>query len=219
MRKLTTATVNMILALGVSCILVGLLFFVKMDIDGIVELQTWPLIMTVSGAVVFYLSLTVFKLPFMFFAGIFNVLTGTLFLFVTSRKLKYGIPELWPASIEIAALCLLFTGFAKEKKIKTAFGVPSLSLAVMGALFLLFSLDIIKTPFSVFISLWWPLFLAGLGALVVVIFLLQQNPVTDSHFPYEKDESDKEADTIGEIEKLSDGTVYERKTQVKTSNE
>lgn len=215
MRKLTTATVNMILALGVSCILVGLLFFVKMDIDGIVELQTWPLIMTVSGAVVFYLSLTVFKLPFMFFAGIFNVLTGTLFLFVTSRKLKYGIPELWPASIEIAALCLLFTGFAKEKKIKTAFGVPSLSLAVMGALFLLFSLDIIKTPFSVFISLWWPLFLAGLGALVVVIFLLQQNPVTDSHFPYEKDESDKEADTIGEIEKLSDGTVYERKTQVK----
>lgn len=215
MRKLTTATVNMILALGVSCILVGLLFFVKMDIDGIVELQTWPLIMTVSGAVVFYLSLTVFKLPFLFFAGIFNVLTGTLFLFVTSRKLKYGIPELWPASIEIAALCLLFTGFAKEKKIKTAFGVPSLSLAVMGALFLLFSLDIIKTPFSVFISLWWPLFLAGLGALVVVIFLLQQNPVTDSHFPYEKDESDKEADTIGEIEKLSDGTVYERKTQVK----
>ena len=215
MRKLTTATVNMILALGVSCILVGLLFFVKMDIDGIVELQTWPLIMTVSGAVVFYLSLTVFKLPFMFFAGIFNVLTGTLFLFVTSRKLKYGIPELWPASIEIAALSLLFTGFAKEKKIKTAFGVPSLSLAVMGALFLLFSLDIIKTPFSVFISLWWPLFLAGLGALVVVIFLLQQNPVTDSHFPYEKDESDKEADTIGEIEKLSDGTVYERKTQVK----
>lgn len=215
MRKLTTATVNMILALGVSCILVGLLFFVKMDIDGIVELQTWPLIMTVSGAVVFYLSLTVFKLPFMFFAGIFNVLTGTLFLFVTSRKLKYGISELWPASIEIAALSLLFTGFAKEKKIKTAFGVPSLSLAVMGALFLLFSLDIIKTPFSVFISLWWPLFLAGLGALVVVIFLLQQNPVTDSHFPYEKDESDKEADTIGEIEKLSDGTVYERKTQVK----
>ena len=215
MRKLTTATVNMILALGVSCILVGLLFFVKMDIDGIVELQTWPLIMTVSGAVVFYLSLTVFKLPFMFFAGIFNVLTGTLFLFVTSRKLKYGIPELWPASIEIAALSLLFTGFAKEKKIKTAFGVPSLSLAVMGALFLLFSLDIIKTPFSVFISYWWPLFLAGLGALVVVIFLLQQNPVTDSHFPYEKDESDKEADTIGEIEKLSDGTVYERKTQVK----
>ena len=215
MRKLTTATVNMILALGVSCILVGLLFFVKMDIDGIVELQTWPLIMTVSGAVVFYLSLTVFKLPFMFFAGIFNVLTGTLFLFVTSRKLKYGIPELWPASIEIAALCLLFTGFAKEKKIKTAFGVPSLSLAVMGALFLLFSLDIIKSPFSVFISYWWPLFLAGLGALVVVIFLLQQNPVTDSHFPYEKDESDKEADTIGEIEKLSDGTVYERKTQVK----
>ena len=215
MRKLTTATVNMILALGVSCILVGLLFFVKMDIDGIVELQTWPLIMTVSGAVVFYLSLTVFKLPFLFFAGIFNVLTGTLFLFITSRKLKYGIPELWPASIEIAALCLLFTGFAKEKKIKTAFGVPSLSLAVMGALFLLFSLDIIKTPFSVFISLWWPLFLAGLGALVVVIFLLQQNPVTDSHFPYEKDESDKEADTIGEIEKLSDGTVYERKTQVK----
>ena len=215
MRKLTTATVNMILALGVSCILVGLLFFVKMDIDGIVELQTWPLIMTVSGAVVFYLSLTVFKLPFMFFAGIFNVLTGTLFLFVTSRKLKYGIPELWPASIEIAALSLLFTGCAKEKKIKTAFGVPSLSLAVMGALFLLFSLDIIKTPFSVFISYWWPLFLAGLGALVVVIFLLQQNPVTDSHFPYEKDESDKEADTIGEIEKLSDGTVYERKTQVK----
>ena len=215
MRKLTTATVNMIQALGVSCILVGLLFFVKMDIDGIVELQTWPLIMTVSGAVVFYLSLTVFKLPFMFFAGIFNVLTGTLFLFVTSRKLKYGISELWPASIEIAALSLLFTGFAKEKKIKTAFGVPSLSLAVMGALFLLFSLDIIKTPFSVFISLWWPLFLAGLGALVVVIFLLQQNPVTDSHFPYEKDESDKEADTIGEIEKLSDGTVYERKTQVK----
>ena len=126
--------------------------------------------------------------------------------------MKYGISELWPASIEIAALSLLFTGFAKEKKIKTAFGVPSLSLAVMGALFLLFSLDIIKTPFSVFISLWWPLFLAGLGALVVVIFLLQQNPVTDSHFPYEKDESDKEADTIGEIEKLSDGTVYERKT-------
>lgn len=185
MKRLTASTLNMILALGVVCILAGVVFFARAAAKLNARVEIWTLAVTVAGAVVFYFSLVKFNYAVLFFAGIYAVLAGFFFMIASSGLLSPGISGLWPVLIIIAGVCVLLTGIARDRRIRTRYFFPSILLAGMGAYFLLFSLDVISMGFRKWISIFWPLFPIALGIVLVVLFLIQQNPA--SHFPYDND--------------------------------
>ena len=84
MKKYTAATLNMILALGVLFIVIGLLFFARIATNLHATIMPWTVILTVAGAVVFYVSLTLLKYAVFFFAGFYSCLLGVFFMFINS---------------------------------------------------------------------------------------------------------------------------------------
>lgn len=185
MKKLTASTLNMILALGVICVLAGVVFFARAATKLNARVESWTLAVTVAGAVVFYLSLVKFNYAVLFFAGIYSVLAGFFFMIASSGLLSPGILDLWPVSIIIAGVCVLLTGIARDRRVRARYFFPSILLSGMGIYFLLFSLDVISMGFRKWISIFWPLFPLVLGIVLVVLFLIQQNPA--ARFPYDKD--------------------------------
>ena len=73
------------------------------------------------------------------------------------------------------------------KRIKTIYMFPAIALTAMGISILLFSTHVIRTPFRMFISMWWPLLIICMGAALVIIFFVQQ--LRQKDFPYMKDDS------------------------------
>ncbi len=199
MKKLTPKTMNMILALGVLCILAGILFFTARIAAPLqATIETWTILFVVTGAVIFYFSLTVFKYSILFFTGLFGVLSGTAFMIMSTGLFSHGFGELWPVSVIIASICLLLTGVAKDRSVHASFLFPSLVMAVLGGLFLLFSLDVIKMSFSSFAAYWWPIVPLLTGATIVIIYILQQRPETNKFFPYDKFENEDETERLAE---------------------
>lgn len=192
MKKLTATTLNMILALGVICILAGILFFVRVSAKLDAHIETWTVCLTVIGAVVFYLSLIKFNYALVFFSGLFFVLSGFFFMIVNSGVVQTGVSGLWPFVIVLAGISLMLTGIAKDRRIRVSYFFPSLMLIFLGLFFLLFSLDIIEMSFRKWISIFWPLFPFFLGLSLIVLFLIQQNPA--AHFPYDTGDSDEEGE-------------------------
>jgi hypothetical protein len=192
MKKLTAATLNMILALGVICILAGVLFFTRIALRLNGHVEPWTVILTVTGAIVFYLSLAKFNYAQLFFIGLYSVLTGFFFVIVCSGLVSPGFSGLWPVSIVLAGISTLLTGIAKDRRIRVAYLFPSVLLMCMGSYFLLFSLDLISMSFRRWLSIFWPVFPVFLGLSLIVLFLIQQNPA--SHFPYDSEESEGEGE-------------------------
>lgn len=192
MKKLTAATMNMVLALGVILILAGVLFFGRVASNFNAHVESWPVIMTVAGAIIFYLSLVRIKYVLLFFTGLFSVLAGTLFMIICSGLIPDGLKNWWPLVVVLAGLCVLLTGIAKDRRIRVACLLPSVLFMILGVFFLLFSLDIIKMSFSQWMSIFWPLFPICAGLALILIFYIQQN--SDSHFPYDNGESEGEGE-------------------------
>ena len=187
MKKLTATTLNIILALGVVCILAGILLFPRLASHFNAHVETCTVILTVVGALVFYFSLVKYSSALVFFLGLYALLTGFLFMIIGSGLVPFGIEGLWPVSIILAGFSVLFTGITKDRRIRVSYLFPSVFLIGMGFYFLLFSLNLISMGFRKWISIFWPLFPVFLGICLIILFLIQQNPA--AHFPYDKSES------------------------------
>ena len=182
----------MVLALGVVCILAGVCCFPRLASHFGAHVEAWTVVTTISGAILFYLSLMKIPSALAFFSGLYAVLAGFFFMIVCSGLVENGIERFWPVSIIIAGISVLLTGIAKDRRIRTTYLFPSVFLTGMGCYFLLFSLDLISMGFRKWISIFWPLFPIFLGVCLVVLFLIQQNP--SSNFPYDKSEGELEGD-------------------------
>ena len=84
MKKLAATTLNIILALGVVCILAGILLFPRLASHFNAHVETWTVILTVVGALVFYFSLVKYSSALVFFLGLYALLTGFLFMIIGS---------------------------------------------------------------------------------------------------------------------------------------
>lgn len=196
MKKLAAATLNMILVLGVVCILAGVLLFPRLASHFNATVELWTIALTFAGAVTFYLSLVKFNSALVRFIGLYAVFSGFFFMVVGSGLVEQGIEGFWPVSIILAGISILLTGLTKDRRIRVSYLFPSIFLIGMGLYFLLFSLNLISMGFRKWISIFWPLFPLFLGICLVILFLIQQNP--DSHFPYEDSEiseNDSEGDS------------------------
>ena len=129
--------------------------------------------------------------PF-FFAGLYLILLGSLYMFASSGVIRAGISELWPFSMILAAVSLLLTGLYRDRRLRFGFLVPSIAIAVLGVFFLLFSLEIIPFSFRKILTAWWPLVLILVGGSLVVFYAYLQSPV--NIFPKNTDENPDASD-------------------------
>ena len=186
MKKITVPMLNLLLAAGVVLIITGLILISRFSPGFGVSLPVVPISTMIFGALIFYVAMTLIHWALFFFLGLLVFFFGLSMTFVFTNVLPLGTEHLWPIALLLVGLCLLLTSIFKHRKLRGVYVFPAMLIEFLGFLFLLFSMNIIKVPFSVFIAKWGPLFLVLAGASLVGIFFWQRN--FNDFFPYDKDE-------------------------------
>ena len=186
MKKLTVPALNILLAVGVFLILAGLFLISYFSSDFIDKIPVFSLSVMFFGALIFYITLVWLKWASTFFAGLYIFACGLLFTFIDFNVVESGLGLLWPLFSVFGGICLILTCIFKHRKIRGVYLFPSVILVSLGVLFLLFTFDVIHFSFVSFFSKWFPAILIFLGAMLVGIFIYQQN--SKGFFPYDKDE-------------------------------
>ena len=186
MKKITVPVLNILLAAGVVLILAGLLLISRFYGGFGAELPAGSIATMIFGAVIFYVAMTLVHWAIFFFLGLLVFCIGLCMTFVFSGVMPIGPEHLWPIGVLLCGVCLLLTCVFKHRKIRGVYLFPTLLIEVLGAVFLLFSLNIIKISFSAFMSKWGPLVLILAGGTLVGVFFWQRN--FNDFFPYDKDE-------------------------------
>jgi len=187
MKQFSKSILNLLLALGVILILVGCFcaFQFLTEIDE--HLPFSSVLISVVGAVLIYISLTLKKNAFLFFSGLYLFLIGLISFFLTLNTFEnIKLKQIWPGFMVVCAICLFLTCIYKYREIRSIYVVPAFVIFFLSGVFFLFSFGIIRFSFIRLISRWWPLLLIISGGILVFIFLYQQTP--DNHFPYEKED-------------------------------
>lgn len=156
-RKATFISGVVLTVLGVL-----LLFWTQNFINGLV--RWWPLVITVYGAWLLYQAFFRASRPSVLLMGLLLFLSGTFILLLnTVLAPTLGLKELWPVFMGIVGVSLIPYGTRYRRTVRVSLVVPGVILILLMALFLLFSLSIVKESFAEFVIGWWPLVLVFMG--------------------------------------------------------
>ena len=186
MKKITVPVLNILLAAGVVLVISGLLLISRFSSGFSEEVPVFSIAMMISGAAIFYVAMTLIHWAIFFFLGLLVFCIGLCMTFVFTGVLPFGTAQLWPVGGMLSGVCLVLTCVFKHRKVRGVYLFPALLIEILGMLFLLFSLDVIKISLSYFIVKWGPLILILAGAVLIGVFLWQRN--FNEFFPYDNDE-------------------------------
>ena len=154
---------------GVALVLLGIFqLFWPQVLLGVLA-RWWPMLLTVSGVVLLYKYGFRKARPSTLFSGLLFLLTGTFILLLNTGVIppELTIKELWPLFMGIVGVSLIPYGARYRRTIRLTLVVPGIILIVLMAVFLLFSLQIVKESFADFFIHWWPLILVGMGITLI----------------------------------------------------
>lgn len=166
---------NTLLIAGIGLILGGILLLVHFSeavLSGIYIFRF--LLLSLIGSIVLYFALTGTKRAFFVFTGLFLCCTGLFLLLIDARLIPYTLHKIWPAAVVLSGILLFPSGYIRFRKLRAFYIVPGIMLTGLGLLFLCFSLDIIKQPFAVFASRWWPVSFIVFGFGLIILFTYTQ---------------------------------------------
>jgi hypothetical protein len=127
----------------------------------------WPLLLIAGGALLLFFSAIKGRSSTSFFAGaLFAAIFGIAWLL--STLLGWSFAQSWPLIMISAGAAWLAAGFRRNRRAKAGFVVPSSCFVLLGALFCLFSFDVVDMSLGAFVRVWWPGFLI-LGGIVLFI--------------------------------------------------
>jgi hypothetical protein len=188
MKKFSAPVLYIILAIGILCILAGLVLPVVFFSDiPTVSLYRCPIIMLFLGGLLLYLSLAFTHRAHQLFLGMNLCFSGFLILVFRAGLVTVSFRELWPVCVIFCGLTLVPSGYFRYRTIRTMYLFPAILLIFLGLFFCLFSFHIIRMPLREFISIWWPVVLIFIGGLLIGTFQYQRN--FSSVFPYMTDNS------------------------------
>ena len=178
---------NLMLAVGLVLVTFGLLLLASNLTAGTLPFSLRPIFILIMGGVILFVSFSLIHNSFFVFLGLFLFFTGILFTLIDFKVIVFTLRELWPIVVINVGLALFPAGLYKLKRMRTIYLFPAITLVVLGSFFSLFSLDIIRMSFRMFIVKWWPLLIILVGVSLVVIFFIQQ--IRRDDFPYMEDDS------------------------------
>ena len=186
MKKITVPVLNVLLAMGVVLIIAGLLLISKFAAGFGSSLPSGSIATMIFGAVIFYVAMTLVHWAIFFFLGLLVFFFGLCMTFVFSGVLPFGPNQLWPIAVLLCGICLILTCIFKHRKVRGVYFFPAVLIEILGIVFLLFSLNVIKISSSSFMAKWGPFVLIFAGASLIALFIWQRN--FNDFFPYNKDE-------------------------------
>jgi len=191
MRKLSNSALNILLACGLLFVFGGFLLFVyALENNHEHFFRFWPSFMLISGIIITYCSVILFHKTYLLFIGIMLALSGCFAVFMARDISSLGLSQLWPVFLILAAVSLVCSCIYRFRRARPNYIVPAVVMVVMGIIFLLFSLDIIKMSFVSFMVIAGPflLFFAGIG---VVVFYFVQSAHKEFVVPEEDADNDE----------------------------
>ncbi|AEE16304.1 LiaI-LiaF-like domain-containing protein [Treponema brennaborense] len=170
-ERLSAPMRNIFLAAGLVFLIGGIFLLIVFAADIHIHFFALrSLFALLFGGLILYRTLTKTKKSWLLFTGLFLCLTGCVLLLSDSNIFSYTISDLWPVIVICGGLSLGTAGFYRTKYPRPVFLVPAAAIIVLGAVFLLFSLDVIVQPFSEVAARWWPSMLILMGIGLVVLF-------------------------------------------------
>jgi hypothetical protein len=154
---------------GILLILLGYAFLLgtMAGISGTSVMAAFFIIIIGSGCA--FLAVKLNKRSLYLFFATFFILVG-FFLFLTALGIiPIAFEEWWPLISVFAGLALIPSGWHFYGKIKIRHLVPAAAFIILGAVLLIFSLDVVSFSFKRFILDWWPLLVAVAGLMLVLI--------------------------------------------------
>jgi len=186
MRKISIPDLNVVLAVGILCIVAGIFLSIRCAGGIPAGFPVVPSCAVFMGALFVYLALAFIHKTLLLYIGLVVSVCGALYLLIITGIMPGTIRQLWPLAVVVCGVALFPAGLFRFHHARTVYLFPAGLLIFLGSAFLLFSLDVISVPFTRFVALWWPLFLILFGVILVVIFLYQQQ--YHNLFPYVPDD-------------------------------
>jgi hypothetical protein len=165
---------------GLLLMLLGCAFLLgtMAGISGISVMTAFFFIVVGSACAFFAVKLNKRSL-YLFFATFF-ILVG-FFLFLSSLGIiPMALKNWWPSISVFAGLALIPSGWHFYGVIKIRYLVPAVAFIFLGAVLLIFSLDVVTFSFKQFILNWWPLLIVMAGLILVLISLGTRSGPKDS---------------------------------------
>lgn len=193
-----------LLGIGMALIVSGFLLFVSLaDAEGAPDTRA-NIACTLCGAVFLYLTMIKTRKATHLFLGMFLMLSGVFSMLVAHRLIPYTMNEWWPVLVVFAGICFFTAGMFRRRKLRLAIVFPSITLVVLGTLFMLFSFHVAPMSFRSAVAIFGPFCLMAMGVFIVAFFLLQRKYNT-----LRINEEDDEADLLDdESEVWLDGSVH-----------
>lgn len=176
MKKTDSANLNAILAAGMVLIFIGFIFLlcVAGSVPEITSLAL-PGILFLAGFVNLYIFLAYKKSSFRLFLALTLTLYGIFSALISYSVIKLSLEQIWPIFVLIASVTLFVAGRFSGKKFAISFDFPAIILFVLGIIFLLFSLDVIKKSFSEMAFILLPALLIFAGIFLIILFFQRKS--------------------------------------------
>ncbi len=105
------------------------------------------------------------------FLGLVMVFSGIVFLALRAFAPQLGIKQLWPLVMVFIGLSIVPAGYFRARKAKALYLIPAAGFVILGAFFLLFSLEVLSLSLRAFMYRLWPFFFIAAGIIVLGMYI------------------------------------------------
>ncbi|MBQ1628206.1 MAG: hypothetical protein II098_03480 [Treponema sp.] len=199
MSKKNMNFMNLILAVGLGLIFLG--FVLILCFAGSLPPFSSLILpdgLFIAGFANLYYFLAFKKSPFRLFLSISLSMCGVFASLLVYGVLPLSIKELWPLFIIITSAALFVSGRYNGGSFAISYDFPAVALFILGGLYLLFSLGIIKVPFKTLALMSCPIVLIAAGLFLIILFLRRKalleilpEEISDA---FNKDEEDEDCE-------------------------
>ncbi|MDR1390125.1 MAG: hypothetical protein LBJ31_09145 [Treponema sp.] len=169
MRQMRRIAAQIVFFSGLLLMMLGITFLLG-SLTDISRLSIFrSFLFVIIGAVAAVFSINLANWPFYLFVSSFFILIG-LFLFLAAmRVLPITFSQSWPLLSVFAGLALIPPGWRRYRAIRVRYLVPALAFVVLGCFLMVFSLKAVPFSFRRFMVNWWPLLVALVGVVLVLL--------------------------------------------------
>lgn len=167
---------NKVLVAGVAVLLVGGVLLLW-NFGYLPQLATlWPVLCILVGLVFLYLAWPRRHSDRWIIPGMLLTLGGVVMLLENTVLSSTSLGRIWPAFMLVTGLSLIPYGYRKRGSARTAIVIPGVFICCLSLVFFAFSLRRPDGGIVVFVQLWWPMILVGLGIALIVSFFSTRRP-------------------------------------------
>ena len=167
---------NKFLIAGVAVLLLGGVLLLW-NFGYLPQLATlWPVLCILTGLVFLYLAWPRRHSDQWIIPGMLLTLGGVVMLLENTVLSATSLGKIWPAFMLVTGLSLIPYGYRKRGSARIAIVIPGVFICCLSLVFFAFSLRRPDGGIVVFVQLWWPMILVGLGIALIVSFFSTRRP-------------------------------------------